>query len=184
MKLLGEDKEQTIMRLFRRGDASAMDKLYAYAADLLNGVAARYIADESDRMDVLQESLIKIYTHIADFNYRGKGSLRAWMTRIVVNECIQWLRRDKASPFVPLTDNLPEEADDEPPDMGSVSADDIVEAIQQLPEGYRAVFNLYVVEGKSHKEIARMLGIKPDSSASQLHRAKNMLAKILKSKQQ
>lgn len=182
MRLFSQDKEQTILRLFSRGDRSAMDVLYAYAADRLYGVASRYIADEDDRKDVMQESLIKIYTRITDFEHRGKGSLMAWMVRITVNECIQRLRRDKAALTTTLDVDPPDETDDEALTVEGITADDVVEALRQLPEGYRTVFNLYVMEGMSHKEIARTLGIKADSSASQLSRAKTMLARILKAK--
>ena len=72
---------------------------------------------------------------------------------------------------------------DEEPDTDGLEAGTLVRLIRKLPDGYRAVLNLYVLEGKSHKEIARLLGIKPDSSASQLHRAKNMLAQLIKNHQ-
>ena len=87
----GEDKERQIIQRLGRGDASAMDDLYALAADKLAGVCARYISAEADRKDILQESFIKIFTRIGSFDYRGHGSLMAWMTRIVVNESLLWL---------------------------------------------------------------------------------------------
>jgi RNA polymerase sigma factor (sigma-70 family) len=180
MNIFRHDKEEAIVRLFGKGDSTAMDELYAYAADSLAGVASRYVVGDEVK-DVLQESFIKIFTRIGDFQYRGKGSLMAWMTRIVINEALQCLRSHKAAPTVELSMDVPD-ADDEPPDLHGLSNDDIVEAIGRLPDGYRAVFNLYVVEGKSHKEIAELLNIKPDTSASQLHRAKSLLAKMLKDK--
>ena len=74
----------------------------------------------------------------------------------------------------------PPDLPDDDPETAGLSSDELTQLVRQLPDGYRAVLNLYVVEGKSHKEIAKLLGIKPDSSASQLHRAKNLLARIIK----
>lgn len=179
MRIFGKDKEQKIVHLFRRGDVSAMDVLYAEYANYLIAVCARYISDDDDVKDILQEAFIKIFTTIDTFDYRGAGSLKAWMGRIVVNESLQWLRQRKRSPFDRMEADPPDLPDDDP-ETEDLSSDELTQLIRQLPEGYRAVLNLYVVEGKSHKEIAQLLGIKPDSSASQLHRAKSMFARIIK----
>lgn len=179
MRIFGKDKERKIVDLFRRGDVSAMDVLYAEYANYLTAVCARYISDDDDVKDILQEAFIKIFTTIDTFDYRGTGSLKAWMGRIVVNESLQWLRQRKRSPFDRMEADPPDLPDDDP-ETEDLSSDELTQLIRQLPEGYRAVLNLYVVEGKSHKEIAQLLGIKPDSSASQLHRAKSMLARIIK----
>lgn len=170
--------ELHILDLFRRGDPSAMDELYAHYADYLTGVCYRYISNDEDLKDVLQESFIKIFTQISSFEYRGSGSLQAWMTRIAVNESLQLLRRQKNDPLL-LDTELPD-LPDEDPDTDNLSSEVLVRLLRKLPEGYRTVLNLYVIEGRSHKEIAEMLHIKPDSSASQLHRAKNMLAHLIK----
>ena len=179
MRIFGKDKEQMIVQLFRRGDASAMDVLYAEYANYLTATCARYISDDDDVRDVLQEAFIKIFTTIDTFDYRGVGSLKAWMRRVVVNESLQWLRQRSRSPIDRMETEPPDLPDDDP-ETDELSSDELTSLIRQLPDGYRAVLNLYVVEGKSHKEIAKILGIKPDSSASQLHRAKNMLARIIK----
>lgn len=181
MGLFSKDNEQKIVQLFRRGDASAMDCLYANFADYLTGVAARYITDDDDLKDILQEAFIKIFTTIDTFEYRGRGSLRGWMSRIVVNECLQALRRRQRSPILALADEPPDVADtpESDPEADGITGEELTHLIRQLPDGYRTVLNLYAIEGKSHKEIAEMLGIKPDTSASQFHRAKNMLARII-----
>lgn len=172
----GEDKERQIIRRLGRGDASAMDELYALTADQMAGVCARYISTEADRKDVLQESYIKIFTRIGRFDYRGHGSLLAWMTRIVVNESLLWLRQRQRDCFVQTVSDVPDDIADDPPDTSLLSEDELLRAVQALPPGYRAVFNLYVIEGKSHQEIGQLLHIRPDTSASQLHRAKRLLA--------
>ncbi|MGI6242482.1 MAG: RNA polymerase sigma factor [Prevotella sp.] len=173
------DKEEKIVSMFRRGDALAMDRLYADFAPYLTGVCARYISDDDTLKDVLQESFIKIFTQMDSFDYRGRGSLRAWMSRIVVNESLQTLRQQKRT-LTLLLDNDPPDLPDEDPDTDSMGREEMAELLRQLPDGYRTVLNLYVIEGRSHKEIAQLLDIKPDSSASQLHRAKNMMARLIK----
>ncbi len=179
MTNVAADREEEIVGLFSRGDASAMDRLYADHAGYLTAVCARYIADDDTLKDVLQESMIKIFTQIGSFEYRGRGSLRAWMSRIVVNESLQMLRRHQRQPLA-LLDTEPPDLPDEAPDTEGIDGDTVTRLIRQLPEGYRAVLNLYAIEGRSHREIAQLLGIKPDTSASQFHRAKNMLARLIK----
>lgn len=173
------EAEEQILQLFAHGDARAMDVLYAHYAGWLTGICVRYVPQQEDLHDVMQEALIKIATTIGSFSYRGRGSLKAWMARISVNEALMFLRERKKLSFMEAQDNVPDMAED-PPDTSQLTAETVTQAIAQLPDGYRAVFNLYAVEGKSHKEIARILNIKPDTSASQYHRAKAMLARILK----
>ena len=81
MRIFGRNKEQDILNLFRRGDASAMDELYAEYASYLTAICVRYLSDDDDVKDVLQEAFIKIFTTIDAFDYRGSGSLKAWMGR-------------------------------------------------------------------------------------------------------
>lgn len=173
------NNEQHILQLFARGDSRAMDVLYAQFADYMAGVCTRYVPQPDDTRDVLQEALIKIFSSIGSFKYRGEGSLKAWLTRVVVNEALMFLRDKKKMLFVDSEREIPD-TPEEPPDTSGLTADMVDEALRQLPDGYRAVFNLYAIEGKSHKEIAELLGIKPDTSASQYHRAKAMLARILR----
>lgn len=172
------NNERHILQLFARGDSRAMDVLYAQFADYLAGVCTRYVPQPDDTRDVLQEALIKIFSSIGSFNYRGEGSLKAWLTRVAVNESLMFLRDKKKMLFVDSEREIPD-TPEEPPDTSGLTADMVDEALRQLPDGYRAVFNLYAIEGKSHKEIAELLGIKPDTSASQYHRAKAMLARLL-----
>lgn len=179
MNIFGTDKEQHIIKLFRRGNASAMDMLYAEYADYLTAVCARYIPDDDELKDVLQESFIKIFSKIGEFNYRGNGSLRAWITRIVINESLLTIRKKKNSPIINIENEPPDIQDDEP-ELGNIGEEVLTNMIRQLPDGYRTVFNLFVIEGKSHKEIAKILNIKADSSASQFHKAKKQLAKMIK----
>ena len=174
------DSEKSMAEGIRKGDNHAMRDFYATFGGLLTAVCSRYVADDDDVKDVIQESLLSIISNINTFEYHGKGSLRAWATRIVVNHALGFLRNKKRtlSLFVDNPQDIADvEDDDSPPDIGNIPAGVVTDMIRQLPEGYRMVFNLYVIDGKSHKEISRLLGIKEDSSASQLHRAKAILAK-------
>ena len=172
-----DDSEQELIRLIRQGDGLAMKTLYCRTVEYLTAVCSRYVIDEDDVRDVLQDSFIKIFTAADKFEYRGEGSLKAWMARIVVNESLKFLKRREKFEAIQYEDDLQDGADEEEPDTKNIPAAVIQEMIRQLPTGYRAVFNLYVIEGKSHREIASLLKIKESTSASQLHRAKDMLAK-------
>ena len=173
------NNEERLAKLLRNGDNGAMREFYSLYAGYLTGVCSRYVTDEDDMKDVFQESLINIITHIADFSYRGNGSLKAWATRIVVNESLRFLRDTKHHELMQLDREVPDVPEEDDPPISDVPPDVIHRMVSQLPTGYRMVFNLYVFENKSHQEIASLLGIKEKSSASQLCRAKNLLAKMI-----
>ena len=175
MSFFTGDREKQLVKLLRSGDHAAMKEFYSLYGGFLTAVCNRYIANDEDMKDVMQDVMICIFTHIKDFEYRGKGSLKAWASRITANESLHFLRAQKKDRFTELSQDLPEEADDPP--LDDVPPEVIQEFITELPPGYRTVFNLYVFQDYSHEEIAQKLGIKRDSSASQLHRAKNILAK-------
>lgn len=173
------NKEQHLVERLQKGDKSAAREFYALYADSLAGVCSRYIADEEDLKDVLQNALVHIFSHITDFKYHGSGSLEAWAARIVVNESLKFLRTKEQYESLKMGYEDFNEADDGFPSISEIPPDAIQQMLSRLPIGYRTVLNLYVFEGKSHQEIAHLLGIKKDSSASQLHRAKKLLAKMI-----
>ncbi len=173
------DKEKENILLVKQGDASAMRSLYDQHIGYLTAVCSRYIVNEDDVKDVLQESFIKIFTSMGKFEYRGKGSVKAWLTKVVVNESLAFLKRSNRMELVYPEQELPDLPEEEAPDITDISQDEIQEMVKQLPKGYRTVFCLYVFEHKSHKEIASLLDIKADTSASQLHKAKVMLARSI-----
>lgn len=120
-----------------------------------------------------------MFRSIDSFEYRGNGSLKAWITRIVVNESLKHIKQNPDFKMVADVE-IPDVPNEEEPDLNEVSQVTIMKMIRSLPDGYRTVFNLYVFENKSHKEIAVLLGIAENSSASQFHRAKAMLAQKIK----
>ena len=166
--------ERELVRLVGRGDARAQRELYDRYAGYMTAVASRYLSDSERVKDVMQDAFIRIFERFGSFRYRGEGSLRAWMTRIVVNFALQDLRRTNR--LLPA-EELPDTPDDGGPDFADVPIDVIHNMICRLPDGYRTVFNLFVFERLKHKEIAALLGIKENSSASQFLRARAMLAK-------
>ncbi len=161
-------------------DDSSLRELYALYVRYLSAVCSRYIPDAGDAKDVLQESFIKIFSSVGRFEYRGESSLKAWMRRIVVNESISFLRSRRKMSFVSFDHNPPEDIPDEDPMVEGIPPSVLQQMIKELPPGYRTVFNLYVLEQKSHREIASMLGITEKASASQFSRARARLAEKIR----
>ncbi len=173
------DEERLAQRL-REGEVAALREYYAQYAEYLSGICSRYITDRDDVKDIFQDSLLKIVTNINRFEYRGKGSLRAWSAKITVNQALKFLSSRKKHEFISLDRDITEEAEEEDPPLEDIPPELLHAMIRELPTGYRTVFNLFVFEEKSHREIASLLGIRPDTSASQLHKAKNLLAKKIR----
>jgi RNA polymerase sigma-70 factor (ECF subfamily) len=146
-------------------------------SNLLFAICLRYTANETRSKDVLQESFIRIFKSFKNFD-PDKGSLQAWMKKITVNMALKSLnKRDITSDI--LSVDINNKIDIEPTALQKLQAEDLMKIIQTLPEGYRQVFNLSVVEGYKHNEIAEMLNIKEVTSRSNLSRAKQLLRKKL-----
>ena len=178
------ETEQQLLSDILSGNRIAMRRLYDRYVGYTMATALRYIPDRDKAADVVQDAFVKILTSLNSFNFRGEGSLRAWITRVTANQALDALKQDVRTHQLLTTEadlppqqlqNLP----DEEPDVGQISPSMLTKLIAQLPPGYRAVLNLHIFEGRPHKEIAALLGIKPDSSASQFLRAKRMLAKMI-----
>ena len=179
MNIFGQHSEEDIAKGIRKGDNRAMRHFYAQYGGLLATACSRYVNNDDDVKDLMQDAMVNIIQNIDNFTYKGKGSLRAWATRIVVNQALNFVKSQKRfhDTFADKDLGNLSLADNEEPDISDVPAEVIHRLISQLPDGYRTVFNLFAIEGKSHKEIAALLGIKADTSASQFFRAKNILAK-------
>ena len=174
------NRETDIVTRIAAGDRVAMRMFYDDYATYLTAVCSRYVAARDDVKDVLQESFIKIFAAMGRFEYRGPGALRAWASKIVVNESLKYLESRKRSPLTMAADGWGDGDTDDWPDHETVPAAVIMDMIRNLPDGYRTVFNLFVFEQKSHREIASTLGIAENSSASQFHRARGMLARRIR----
>ncbi|WP_415324924.1 RNA polymerase sigma factor [Chryseobacterium sp. MMS23-Vi53] len=175
-----ESKEQILVNRLLKKEEAAWKELFGVYSGSLTYVCSRYVIDKEDVHDVLQNSFIQMFRSIEMFEYRGNGSLKAWITRIVVNESLKHIKKNTELKTVSDDFEIADVQEDEEPNFEEISQATIMKMIQSLPDGYRTVFNLYVFEEKSHKEIAETLGIAENSSASQFHRAKAILARKIK----
>lgn len=175
-----ETKEERWLRKALDGDNTATEWIYRKHVRYLSALCSRYITEDEDIKDVLQESFIKIFTSLDSFKYRGEGSLKAWMTKITLNETLKFVRNNSRLPIDSIDDKDMNIADGDSMETEDIPTDVLHQFIRELPDGYRTVFNLYVIDDKGHKEIAKLLGIKENTSASQLHKAKSMLAQKIK----
>lgn len=175
-----ETEEERWLRNALDGDNTATEWIYRKHVRYLSALCSRYITEDEDIKDVLQESFIKIFTSLDSFKYRGEGALKAWMAKITLNETLKFVRNNSRLPIDGIDDKDINIADDDSMETEDIPTDVLHQFIRELPDGYRTVFNLYVIDDKSHKEIAQLLGIKENTSASQLHKAKSMLAQKIK----
>ncbi len=160
----------------KKKNAQAQKGLYDYYAGRLYALCCRYIKEKMEAEDVLIIAFTKILDRIDQ--YKGEGSFEGWMKRIVVNESLTYLRRNKNMYL-----EMDIEAADREPEFDKMEnelhAEDLIKLVDALPSGYRIVFNLYAIDGYSHKEIAEQLGISENTSKSQLSRARVVLQKSL-----
>jgi RNA polymerase sigma factor (sigma-70 family) len=169
-------KEDELIKGCLRRDANAQRELYDTFSSKMYSICYRYVKDSMEAEDILVTSFMKVFDKISQF--KSEGSFEGWIRRIVVNEALTYLRRNRS---MYLETEL-EQADLEP-DYNMLSdhleAEDLLNMIKELPTGYRIVFNLYAIDGYSHKEIADQLGISENTSKSQLSRARTYLQKML-----
>ena len=173
--------ELELSELCKQGNARARKELYEHYAGRMLAICLRYTGNRDTAQDLLHDGFLKIFGSFDKFTWRGDGSLRAWMERIMVNIALQFLRKNdaisQASPLEEVPEAYNEAAES---DVELIPQHVLMDFIREIPTGYRTVFNLYVFEEKSHKEIAQLLGINEKSSASQLFRAKSVLGKKIK----
>ncbi|MEM7655431.1 MAG: RNA polymerase sigma factor [Bacteroidota bacterium] len=160
-----------------QNDRNSQRLLYERYFESLSLVCYRYIKDRSLVDDMVHEGFMKIFRNIQKYN--GKGSLEGWMKRVMVNHCLDYLRKQGRQPHqVDLESGAGHRLSDEDI-VSNLQANYILELIHQLPELYRTVFNLNVIEGYPHKEIAKMLKVKESTSRAYLTEAKKMIRKKL-----
>lgn len=153
--------------------------LYNRFAPKMYAVCMRYSGNSDDAQDLLQEGFVKVFKNLE--KYRGDGSFEGWIRRIFVNTSIEYFRRKVKLTNISETQEMTIE-DKEWNALDTMAEKDIIKIIQELSPGYRQVFNMYVIEGYSHKEISEILGISEGTSKSQLARAKVILKKIIETK--
>lgn len=172
------ETERQLLEAIRGGERAALRRLYDRYSGYAMAIGLRYVPERDEVRDVIQDSFVRILTTISQFDYRGEGSLKSWVSRIVSNRAVDYLRQHQRFMTV---DTIPDEPDivDEP-DISGIPPDVLTAMIGRLPPNYRTVLNLYVFEQQPHREIARMLGIKESTSSSLFFRAKKLLARNIK----
>lgn len=171
MKVINLHKdEKELIELAVENNRHAQHQIYSKFAPKMLSVCRLYIKDVHQAEDIMITAFMKVFTNLKKFEY--KGSFEGWIRRIMVNECISFIRVDKKVKFIE-DENFFEERYNNIESQFSV--EDIQFLIDSLPEGYKMIFNLYAIEGFKHQEIATMLGISEGTSKSQLSHARKML---------
>ena len=169
---------EKIIKQCKAGDRSAQKVLYDQYSPVLMGICRRYLGKSEDANDVFLEGMFKIFDKIK--SYKGDGSFEGWMKRIMVNECLMWIRKNKKMNLVVEWTQIDQP---EPPKIyQKLAMEEMKEIIDELPPGYKTVFNMYVLDGYKHREIAEELGISINTSKSQLILAKKKMQELLKKK--
>lgn len=169
-------EEGELIELFRQQHPDAFRKLYEQYAARMMAVCLRYMGDADDAGDVLQEGFIKVLKNIGSF--RSEGSLEGWIRRIMVNTALLALRKNKLR-YAESTNDHFELSSDFEEAIDRISMKELLRMIASLPTGYRTVFNLFVMEGYTHKQIAEELQINESTSRSQLTKARNLLQDMI-----
>lgn len=165
--------------IYLQNDTKSKDLLYRHFAPKMYGICLRFAGNQMEADDILQEGFIKIFTKIKDF--RNEGSLEGWIRKTFINTAINYYRRNLKYARMNNLDDM-EITDSRDADIFSqISREELLEMIQELPLGYRTVFNLNAIEGYTHKEIGTMLNISDNTSKSQLTRARTVLQHKIKS---
>lgn len=164
----------------RSGNRKAQKLLFDQFNIPMMGVCLRYLKNREDAEEVLIEGFYKVFKSLNSFKYENEIAFFTWMKKIMINQSLMLLRKKKEIRVLAINEEIDKEVEDSPLDQ--LSAHDIMHVIQQIPVGYRTVFNLYEIEGYKHHEISSMLDISIGTSKSQLFKAKKLLKDILKSK--
>lgn len=170
------DNELRLLNGCLAGNRIAQEEMYDYFSSTMFGICLRYSADYHTAEDLLQEGFVKVFRNL--HKYRGDGSFEGWIRRIFVNTAIEnYRKQNNAARIIELDSlyNQPLEANV----LHDLAAEDLMRLVQKLPNGYRMAFNLYCIEGYSHKEIAAKLNVSEGTSKSQLARSKNYLKKLV-----
>jgi RNA polymerase sigma factor (sigma-70 family) len=166
---------QNLIKSCNNGNRFAQRRLYELFAKRMFRLCRRYVNNEQDAEEVLMNGFLKFFSNLSNFQYQGEGSIERWLRQIMVNECLLFLRKNKIQySSIEIVENQHFEL------MNcNLELDELYELILTLPLGYRTVFNLYVIEGYNHIEIAKKLDINEGTSKSQLSKAKKMLQTLI-----
>lgn len=170
----------TLVKEAKQGSTAAQKCLFDAFADKMLLVSCRYVKRKEDAEELMLDGFYNFFKNLHAFNYQGEAALFSWLKRIMINECLMFLR--KKNVFTIVTESAAEEIVLEEEALNNLSAAEIFNLVVSLPVGYRTVFNLFVIEGMGHKEIAALMGISEGTSKSQLSKARALLQKMLSQK--
>jgi RNA polymerase sigma-70 factor (ECF subfamily) len=167
--------EKELIELAVENNRHAQHQIYSKFSPKMLSVCRQYIKDIHEAEDIMITAFMKVFTNLK--NFKHEGSFEGWIRRIMINECISFIRVQKKVKFLEdVPDNVRESTEEKVNNIESkFSVEDIQFLIDNLPDGYKMVFNLYCIEGYKHQEIAQMLGISEGTSKSQLSHARKML---------
>jgi len=169
-------QEYRLIKKVLSGDAKAQKAFYTQFASKMYSVCLRFARDRDEANDMLQEGFVKVFSNLKSF--RQEGSLEGWVRRTIVNTAINYYKKNaKHQSYADFDTVMIFEKSTDASAIQQMSADELLEHISKLPDGYRAVFNLNVIEGYTHKEIGEKLNISENTSKSQLARARAYLQK-------
>ncbi len=171
--------DEELIKRCKKGERAAQKLLFDKYSAKMFGVCKRYVKNQEDAEDVMVEGLFKVLTKLDKFNF--KGSFEGWIRRILVNECLMHLRKRHNFKLTVEVSNIDIKTRANVED--DLAAQDILDLLDMLPTGYRTVFNMYVLEGYKHKDIAAELGISINTSKSQLLLARKRLQSLIKENQ-
>ena len=164
--------EEELIEGCRKGKASSQKRLYDRLAPKMLGVCIRYIKDKEEAEHVMIGGIVKVFDKLDQF--KGDGSFEGWVRRIIVNDCLMYIRKNRNMSLQSDIDEVSNEPNLKVMEE-NLDAQDLLKLINELPVGYRTVFNLYAIEGYNHAEIARQLDVSENTSKSQLSRARKWL---------
>lgn len=170
--------EKQLIEGCRKGDRLAQKELYEMFSRKMMGVCLRYSNDRETARDLLQDGFIKVFLNIG--TYSGMGSFEGWMRRIFVNCALEHLRKADILREASDLDNSAELIEPQASVTDRLSAEELMELVRRLPAGFRTVFNLFAIEGYSHREIGALLNITESTSRSQYTRARQLLQRTIK----
>jgi RNA polymerase sigma-70 factor (ECF subfamily) len=175
--LYKSDNEEKLIRSCQKGQASAQREIYTKYAGKMMGVCLRYVNSRFEAEDILISGFMKVFDKIGQ--YKHEGSFEGWVRKVMVNEALGYIRKNKSIYMEVEIEKADYQADFNTEASHQLEAEELLQLVQQLPPGYKTVFNLYAIEGYSHKEIAEMMGISESTSKSQLSRARALLQQQL-----
>ena len=161
----------------QKGKSSAQRKLFDLLSKKMMSVCLRYMQNQEEAEDMFQVAFVKLFHNLSDYNQQG--TFEGWVRRIFANTCLDQLRKNKKLKYNVSIDDVDFRLEKNDFVLENLAAEDILKEIQKMPDGYRAVFNLFAIEGFSHKEIGDKLGITESTSKSQYKRARGYLLNCL-----